>query len=103
MLAVIKMNNMYFTIKFYDDYIYIQNGFATSFATQLSIPYRSLMKMEIFEGNFDNYTTGTVFQFNYFNVNSFSKKVAYCSAIDIPKEKVVELLSKKKVTILWPT
>ena len=48
-----------------------------------------LMKMEIYNGNFDNYTTATVFQFNYFNGSSFSKKVAYCSSIDVPREKIV--------------
>ena len=93
---------MYFTIKFYNDFVYVQKGFATSFATRLNIPYRSLMKMEIYNGNFDNYTTATVFQFNYFNGSRFSKKVAYCSAIDVPKQQVMDILSKKKVTILWP-
>lgn len=102
LMAIVKMNNMYFTIKFYDNYVYVQKGFATSFSSQLSIPYRSLMKMEIYEGNFDNYSIGTVFQFNYFDGSRFCKKVAYCSAIDVPRQQVIDVLGKKKVTILWP-
>lgn len=97
------MNNMYFTIKFYDDFVYLQKGFISSFSSRLSIPYRSLMKMEIFNGNFDNYSSTTVFQFNYYNGNRFIKKIAYSSAIDVPHKKIKELLNKKKVAILWPT
>ncbi|HLC83764.1 MAG TPA: zinc-dependent peptidase, partial [Bacteroidia bacterium] len=103
LMSIIKMNNMYFTIKFYDDFVYLQKGFLSSFSTRLSIPYRSLMKMEIFNGNFDNYSSTTVFQFNYFNGSRFIKKIAYSSAIDVPHKKIKELLNKKKVVILWPT
>lgn len=81
----------------------MQKGFISSFSTRLSIPYRCLMKMEIFNGNFDNYTTATVFQFNYYNGSRFSKKIAYCSAIDVPQKQIIDLLQKKKVAILWPT
>jgi len=103
LIAAIKMNSMYFTIKFYNDFVYLQKGFVDSFSTQLSVPYRSLIKMEIFNGNFDNYTSATVFQLNYYNGSKFSKRVAYCSAISVPQQKIIDLLQKKKVAILWPS
>jgi Mlc titration factor MtfA (ptsG expression regulator) len=99
---VIKLNNLYFTIKFYDDHIFLQQGFFRMLANKFSVSYRCLMKMEIYEGDFDSLNSGTVFQLNYYGMKGFSKKVAYCSAIDVPKKQIIELLHKKKVIVLLP-
>lgn len=99
--GILLMNYKYFTIKFYDNNLYIQSGFVESFANKLSIDYQSLIKMEIFDGNFDT-GFGTVFQLNYYDGNYFSKRVAYCSSIDIPYEKIKALLQQKKVAVLFP-
>lgn len=99
--GILLMNYKYFTIKFYDNNLYIQSGFVESFANKLSIDYQSLIKMEIFDGNFDT-GFGTVFQLNYYDGNYFSKRVAYCSSIDIPYEKIKTLLQQKKVAVLFP-
>ncbi|CAN5467813.1 hypothetical protein BH10BAC1_BH10BAC1_00950 [soil metagenome] len=100
--AIIKMNSLYFTIQFYEDYIHLQSGFFSSFSSRLSVTYRCIVKMEIFDGTFNNYSSGTVFQLNYYSGNRFLKKVAHCSAIDVPQQKIKELLNLKKVAILWP-
>ncbi|MES2138394.1 MAG: zinc-dependent peptidase [Bacteroidota bacterium] len=99
--AVVIMNNKYFTIKFYENNIYLQSGFIASFANKFSISYRSLIKMEIYEGNFDT-SSGTVFQLKYYNGSKFLKKTVYCSSIDVPCEKIVSLLQEKKVRVLFP-
>lgn len=101
LLAVIIMNNKYFTIKFYENNVYLQSGFLQSFAKKLSINYRSLIKIEIYDGNFDN-SMGTVFQLNYYNGSKYLKKTVYCSAINVPREQIVSLLSTKKVLVLYP-
>lgn len=101
--AAIKMNSLYFSIKFYEDFVYLQKGFITSFATRLTVPYKCLIKMEIYNGDFDGYSTGTVFQIHYYGEKGFSVKAAYCSAIDVPQHKIIELLKKKKVLIFWPS
>jgi hypothetical protein len=59
--------------------------------------------MEIYNGDFDGYSTGTVFQIHYYGEKGFSVKAAYCSAIDVPQHKIIELLKKKKVLIFWPS
>ncbi len=100
-LAVVIMNNKYFTIKFYENNIYLQSGFMEPFANKFSINYRSLIKMEIYDGNFDT-SIGTVFQLKYYNGSRFLKKTVYCSAIDVPREKIVSLLQAKKVLVLYP-
>ncbi|OFY83722.1 MAG: hypothetical protein A3F72_21055 [Bacteroidetes bacterium RIFCSPLOWO2_12_FULL_35_15] len=100
--GILLMNYKYFTIKFYDNKLYIQSGFIESFANKLSIDYQSLIKMEIFDGNFDT-GFGTVFQLNYYDGNYFSKRVAYCSSIDIPYDKIKTLLQQKKVAVLFPS
>jgi hypothetical protein len=100
--AVIKMNSMYFTIKFYEEGIYLQKGFAPSFAKKLYINYHALTKMEIYNGNFDSYSTLTVFQLNYYDGSHFLKRIAYCSAIEIPQQKIFDLLQQKQVAILYP-
>ncbi|MCE9539984.1 MAG: hypothetical protein K8R85_12315, partial [Bacteroidetes bacterium] len=100
-LAVVIMNNKYFTIKFYENNIYLQRGFIASFANKFIISYRSLIKMEIYEGNFDT-SGGTVFQLKYYNGNKFLKKTVYCSAINVPCEKIVTLLQTKRVRVLFP-
>lgn len=99
-LAVVVMNNKYFTIKFYENNIYLQSGFIESFANKFSINYRSLIKMEIYDGNFDT-SVGTVFQLKYYNGSKFLKKTVYCSSINIPREKIVSLLQAKKVLVLY--
>ncbi len=99
--GALVLNNKYFTIKFYENNLYVQSGFVESYANKLSINYSSLIKMEIFDGNFDS-SFGTVFQLNYFDGSYFSKRVAYCSAIDIPYEKIETFLHQKKVTVLFP-
>lgn len=101
LLALVIMNNKYFTIKFYENYIYLQSGFIESFAKKFSINYRSLIKMEIYDGNYDT-SVGTVFQLKYYNGSKFLKKTAYCSAINVPREKIVSLIHKKKVVVLFP-
>lgn len=101
LLGVIIMNNKYFTIKFFENNIYLQQGFVESFSEKLSIRYPSLIKLEIYEGNFGN-SIGTVFQLNYYNGSKFIIKTVYCSAIDIPKEKIVSLLQQKNVLVLCP-
>lgn len=100
-LALVIMNNKYFTIKFYENNIYLQSGFIESFANKFSINYRSLIKMEIYDGNYDT-SVGTVFQLKYYNGSKFLKKTVYCSSIDVPREKIVSLLYKKKVLVLYP-
>lgn len=100
-LALVIMNNKYFTIKFYENNIYLQSGFIESFANKFSINYRSLIKMEIYDGNYDT-SVGTVFQLNYYNGSKFLKKTVYCSSIDVPREKIVLLLHAKKVLVLYP-
>lgn len=97
---VFKMNAMYFTVKFYDQHVHIQKGFFYSSA--MEIAYRSLTKMEIYHGNFDNYTIATVFQFNYYNGTRFLKKTAHCSAKDFSSHQLMEFMQKKKVNILLP-
>ena len=101
--AIFKMNRMYFTVKFFEDYMYIQKGYFNSFASTLSINYRCLIKMEIYNAGVDGYSTATVFQLHYFDDQAFSTKIIYCSAIDIPHKEIKELLHKKKVAILWPS
>lgn len=102
MCGVIIMNNKYFTIKFYDEYIYLQSGFFSSLNRKLRINYNSLIKLEIFEGNYDNNSFGTVFQLNYYNGSKFLKRTAYCSAIDVPQEKILTLMKQKKVGVMFP-
>ncbi|MGQ0826916.1 MAG: hypothetical protein ACT4ON_00835, partial [Bacteroidota bacterium] len=99
--GVVIMNNKYFTIKFYDEYIYLRSGFIGSLNNKLRIKYNSLIKLEIFEGNYDN-SFGTVFQFSYYNGHKFLKRTAYCSAIDIPQDKIISLLHQKKVGVILP-
>lgn len=101
--AILKMDRMYFTVQFFEDYMYIQKGYFNSFASTLSINYRCLIKMEIYNAGVDGYSTATVFQLHYFDQNAFSTKIIYCSAIDIPHKEIKELLHKKKVAILWPS
>jgi len=100
LLAVVIINNKYFTIKFYENNIYLQSGFIESFAKKLCINYRSLIKLEIYEGNFEK-SIGTVFQLNYYNGSRFLKKTVYCSTIEVPKEKIISLLQQKKVFVLY--
>lgn len=100
-LAFVIMNNKYFTIKFYENNIYLQSGFIESFANKFSINYRSLIKMEIYDGNYGT-SVGTVFQLEYYNGSKFIKKTVYCSSIDVPREKIVALLYKKKVLVRYP-
>lgn len=99
--AAIEMNNKYFTIKFYDNNFYLQNGFIKKYAHKINVNYQSLIKLEIFEGNFGT-GFGTVFQFNYYDGNKFLNRIAYCSAISIPYKKIETLLNQKKVAVLFP-
>ncbi len=98
---IVKMNNKYFTIKFYENNLYLQKGFATWFAQKLIINYRSLMKLEIYDGNYEK-GGEAVFQLNYYNGSEFRKKIVYCSAIAVPEEKIMSLLQQKKVLVLCP-
>lgn len=100
LLAVVIINNKYFTIKFYENNIYLQSGFVASFAKKLCINYHSLIKLEIYEGNFEK-SIGTVFQLNYYNGSKFLKKTVYSGAIEVPKEKIISLLQQKKVFVLY--
>lgn len=99
--ALVLLNNKYFTIRFYENAIYLQSGFIKAFSEKLSISYPSLIKLEIFDGNFEK-STGTVFLLDYYKDNKFLKKTIYCSAIHIPREKIVSLLHQKKVPVVYP-
>ncbi len=99
--AVIYMNGKYFTIKFFENSIYLQSGFVRALSRKLSINYHSLIKLEIYDSNLD-LTDGKAFQLNYYNGEKFIKKTAYCSAIDVPRERIVEFLTRKNVLILFP-
>lgn len=101
LIAVIILNNKYFTIKFYEKNLYLQSGFVESFANTLSINYHSLIKLEINDGSFDK-NAGTVFQLNYYNGNEFLTRTVFCSAIDIPRGKIISLLQQKKVPVFYP-
>ena len=99
--VIMEMNNKYFTIKFYNNYLYVQSGFMSLFARQLSVNYSSLIKMEIYDGNFER-GFGTVFQFDYYDGNRFLKRVAYCTAIKVPFEDIEKFMHQKKVVALFP-
>ncbi len=99
--AVVYMNGKYFTIMFYENSIYLQSGFVQALSRKLTVNYHSLIKLEIYDSNLD-ITDGKAFQLNYYNGNKFIKKTAYCSAIDVPHEKITSFLARKNVLILFP-
>jgi hypothetical protein len=100
LLGVVVMNNKYFTLEFYDDHVvYLQKGFIDALATKMSVNYFSLIKLEIFDGNYDG-SLGTVFEFKYYDGTQFIKKTAYCSAIDVPSQEIKKLLQEKNVAVL---
>jgi Mlc titration factor MtfA (ptsG expression regulator) len=101
MIGVVIMNNEYFTIKFYDDRIFLQSGFLSSAARKLSVNYHSLIKFEIYDGTFKS-NMGTVFELSYYNGSRFITRTAYCSAIDVPKDKIKVFLQEKNVGVTFP-
>ncbi len=100
LLALIKMNNMYFKLLFFENHVQIKKGFFEPLSSETEISYNSLMKAEIFNGSYDSYNAATVFQFYYFNGSRFVTETAYCSDPDYYTRNLVDLLKTKKVNIL---
>ncbi len=100
LFGVIVMNNQFFTLKFYENSLYMQSGFIESLANKLSINYNSLMKLEVVYETFDT-SSGSIFQFKYYDGNQFIKKTAYCSSLDIPFNEIKTLLHEKNVAVLF--
>jgi MtfA peptidase len=99
--VIVRLNNMYVSIQFFEKGIFFQKGFFSFFARKNTVNYHALMKVEIYEGNLDSYNMSTVFNLNYYEGNLFLKKTAYCSAMNISQKEIKTLLQQKKVAILW--
>jgi len=101
LFGVYIVNNEYFTIRFYENHLYLQKGFINSLAGKQHINYYSLMKMRIFEGTYES-NEGFVFELKYYDGSRFINRIAYSSVDKIPRDGITNLLQQKNVAVLFP-
>ena len=100
--VVIKLNNTFVTVKFYETGIYVQKGFTLRFARKLYVNYHALTKMTIYKYRTRNYSSITAIEMDYYDGKQFRKESYNFNTNYIPQQQITDLMEKKQVLIVYP-
>jgi len=93
---IVSMNNRYFSLCFYKNYLYFQKGFFDSFAEQTTLSYNQIIKIEK-ENN--EYDSDSFYSLNilFYDGIEFQTKRVVLDMDNKTRLQVVELMKKKNL------